>query len=305
MLSRSSVVSEGVEEMTSDPAYTLDPSLLPLFLKPEEDRLRWLWTIATSEVLRQRVEKFRHFVHLGNIDLTQIKAEIERTPEEMWSYNAVRKKIAEQRKTDSIPLRDARYARLPGLNTVKVMHVQEDGETPLAKHYPKIMGFISDFAESMNSIPSRAILVRLSPREQVYPHFDIGFYYLVRDRYHLVLSSPDGSKMRCMNETSVWNDGELWWFNNKVDHEAFNQGDSWRIHLIFDLLPKHLMPLMERIKDFTPYYQDLRALSPAPEKQVSPVKEESADDSFIVGLRKQIEQLTEARFARSASDVLR
>ena len=31
--------------------------------------------------------------------------------------------------------------------------------------------------------------------------------------------------------------GELWWFNNRQIHEARNDGDGDRIHLIFDLLP--------------------------------------------------------------------
>ena len=32
--------------------------------------------------------------------------------------------------------------------------------------------------------------------------------------------------------------GELWWFDNDQPHEAFNDGDEDRIHMIFDLLPK-------------------------------------------------------------------
>ncbi|MGK7915145.1 MAG: aspartyl/asparaginyl beta-hydroxylase domain-containing protein [Prochloraceae cyanobacterium] len=30
--------------------------------------------------------------------------------------------------------------------------------------------------------------------------------------------------------------GELWWFDNKKPHEAINEADDWRIHLIFDVL---------------------------------------------------------------------
>ena len=35
-------------------------------------------------------------------------------------------------------------------------------------------------------------------------------------------------------------EGELWWFDNKQEHEAINDGDEDRIHMIFDLLPRHL-----------------------------------------------------------------
>ena len=33
-------------------------------------------------------------------------------------------------------------------------------------------------------------------------------------------------------------EGELWWFDNDRMHEAFNDGDQDRIHMIFDLLPR-------------------------------------------------------------------
>jgi hypothetical protein len=32
--------------------------------------------------------------------------------------------------------------------------------------------------------------------------------------------------------------GELWWLDNKQEHEAVNEGSEDRIHLIFDLLPE-------------------------------------------------------------------
>jgi hypothetical protein len=35
--------------------------------------------------------------------------------------------------------------------------------------------------------------------------------------------------------------GELWWFNNNMQHEAFNESDDSRIHVIFDVLPRHLI----------------------------------------------------------------
>ena len=34
-------------------------------------------------------------------------------------------------------------------------------------------------------------------------------------------------------------EGELWWFDNDQMHEAHNDGDQDRIHMIFDMLPSH------------------------------------------------------------------
>jgi aspartyl/asparaginyl beta-hydroxylase (cupin superfamily) len=66
---------------------------------------------------------------------------------------------------------------------------------------------------------------------------DGGDYYRIRDRYHLVLVSAIGSPMACGDEEAVMREGELWWFDNKKPHEAFNRSDEGRIHLIFDLDP--------------------------------------------------------------------
>ena len=40
-------------------------------------------------------------------------------------------------------------------------------------------------------------------------------------------------------------EGELWWFDNRAVHEAFNDGDEDRIHLIFDLLPRARLALAQ------------------------------------------------------------
>ena len=89
---------------------------------------------------------------------------------------------------------------------------------------------------------SRISVVRLNPHGRVYPHIDEGDYYKVRDRYHLVLRSPGGSEMNSGGEEVVFRDGELWWFNNKAVHDAFNPSAEGRIHVIFDVLPSRPAP---------------------------------------------------------------
>jgi aspartyl/asparaginyl beta-hydroxylase (cupin superfamily) len=44
--------------------------------------------------------------------------------------------------------------------------------------------------------------------------------------------------MRCGDEEIAMHEGELWWFDNKEEHEARNDSDHDRIHLIFDLEPR-------------------------------------------------------------------
>ncbi|MEL6920992.1 MAG: aspartyl/asparaginyl beta-hydroxylase domain-containing protein [Pseudomonadota bacterium] len=46
--------------------------------------------------------------------------------------------------------------------------------------------------------------------------------------------------MRAGDEEVRMKTGELWWFDNKAEHEAMNDSETDRIHLIFDLLPEAL-----------------------------------------------------------------
>ena len=87
-------------------------------------------------------------------------------------------------------------------------------------------------------LPGRAALVRLRPHGRVYEHIDQGLYYQLRNRYHLVLKSVAGSPLRTGPEEVRMQEGELWWFDNDQMHEALNDGDEDRIHMIFDLLPR-------------------------------------------------------------------
>ena len=58
--------------------------------------------------------------------------------------------------------------------------------------------------------------------------------------------------MQVESETRVWQEGEAWWFNNHVLHQAFNDAASERIHVVFDILPdsnRFLLPFFEQCAD--------------------------------------------------------
>jgi hypothetical protein len=117
-------------------------------------------------------------------------------------------------------------------------NAQEDRETSEYSAFPALTSYIETFAKEINGTVARAIIVSLKPSSQVYAHIDEGTYYERRDRYHLVLQSLAGSRMLSGGEECVFQKGELWWFDNKAMHEAFNPSDgAERIHVIFDVLP--------------------------------------------------------------------
>jgi orotate phosphoribosyltransferase len=178
------------------------------------------------------LENFRLVAMYDEIET--LRQEITAQPE-MWKVNTVRQTtIAVQRETESIFLRAAQ--RKPD-SPVAVEHTHQSARTLHAERFPKVMQWVEAFARRQGAQLSRVLIAKLQPQGQVYRHHDHGEYYRIRDRYHLVIYSLLGSPMTCGDETVTMRQGEVWWFDNKKPHEAFNRSDDDRIHLIFDLLP--------------------------------------------------------------------
>jgi hypothetical protein len=103
----------------------------------------------------------------------------------------------------------------------------------------------------------RAFITKLQPGAKIFPHTDLipddlegmpevdkdkcdllrklpqmALYY---DRYHVVLNSQPGVIFRCGDEQVYMAPGEVWWFDNTVEHEVINNSNDDRIHLIVDI----------------------------------------------------------------------
>ena len=152
-----------------------------------------------------------------------------------WERNTGRQdKIAVQREAQAIPLRGLVKSKINGRER---RDVHESRFTTSSERFVRARRFLEEFAAGHHAEMGRARIVRLMPGRRVYPHIDRGEYYRVRDRYHLILQSPAGSYMKCGEEEIRMREGELWWFDNNVMHEAYNDGELERIHIIFDMLP--------------------------------------------------------------------
>ena len=168
-----------------------------------------------------------------NVDIQPILKELAEQPQ-AWEEQTGRQKVAVQREANSIPIRGLRKSKI---GDRKRRDVHESRYTALSRSFPSVVAFIEAFADEMEARLGRAKIVRLTAGSHVYPHHDRGKYYERRDRYHLILQSA-GSWMRSGDEEVTMHEGQLWWFDNKQEHEARNDGDRDRIHLIFDLEPQ-------------------------------------------------------------------
>ena len=170
----------------------------------------------------------------SHIDPGPLLAEIAAVDNAFMSNCGRQEKIAVQREALSIPLRGLRASAIGGRER---RDVHESRWTTGSQRFPLARTFLEQAGEQQGGLLSRAKLVCLPPGHKVYPHIDRGEYYRLRNRYHLVLKSA-GSWMRAGDEEVRMQTGELWWFDNNQIHEACNDGNEDRIHLIFDLLPR-------------------------------------------------------------------
>jgi len=151
-----------------------------------------------------------------------------------WDLQTGRQeKVRVQREALAVPIRGLRKSCLLGRAR---RDVQESRWTTGSARFPLIRHFLQSVAEDLDCCLGRARLVALPAGRRVYPHIDRGRYYQLHDRYHLVLTSSLGSWLRAGDEEVRMQAGELWWFDNRQIHEAYNDGDEDRVHLIFDLL---------------------------------------------------------------------
>jgi hypothetical protein len=182
------------------------------------------------------IHDFKNFRRVETcVDTRPFVSEI-RTNKHLWLLNTRRQdRIFVQRETNTIVLRGA---DMRGHIGVDVREIQLCIMTSKAVKFPRLMQFLAKFARDQDKKLQRIMIVRLKPNGQVYPHIDAGSYYAARDRFHLVLISPCGSCFKSGPESVIFQEGDLWWFNNKVIHSSRNDSDVWRVHVIFDLLPR-------------------------------------------------------------------
>lgn len=100
-----------------------------------------------------------------------------------------------------------------------------------------------------------ALFSLLKPGAHIFPHNGLINTRLI---CHLPLIVPEGCRFRVGNETRVWKEGKLLIFDDSFEHEAFNEGASRRVVLLFEIWRPEITPderaaittLFEAIDDF-------------------------------------------------------
>jgi hypothetical protein len=170
---------------------------------------------------------------------------------QMWYVDTSRQEvITKQRETHAITLRS--HAPQANIDS-RIRRAKPFGYkgqlSEMAADFPLVCRYVDDLVQELQGTPGRVVMTKLRPHGKIYPHTDDGLYWLLRDRYHLVLKSPGGSHFKAGGEEVYMREGELWWFDPTVEHEAFNESDDDRIHVIVDVLsPQSRKTFMKRLQ---------------------------------------------------------
>jgi len=236
----------GLANDKANEAKPLLEQLDQVIYQPGRGRARYLFAAFASELYtsgRVSVDPPCHFFLLTRVAPDPFLTELSKVSNSEWGRNA-RHKLVVQRETRSLELSVRANSNVSGRHNQHVLP-----NSKYSARFPYLLNWLQKFAVTTGNGTLQLVrVVRLEARGQVYRHRDRGLYYLIRDRYHLVLRSLSGSRMQCEDQFSTWRTGEVWWFNNHVPHQAFNDSDDERIHVIFDVLPYRNQVLV-------PYFQ--------------------------------------------------
>ncbi|GAA6150950.1 aspartyl/asparaginyl beta-hydroxylase domain-containing protein [Pseudoteredinibacter isoporae] len=101
-------------------------------------------------------------------------------------------------------------------------------------HFPNTISALDNipFARVPGSSPN-VLFSRLRPKTRIDPHH--GFLN-TRLICHLPLIIPENcGALRCGNESRPWQEGKVMIFDDSIEHEAWNDSDSERVVLIFEI----------------------------------------------------------------------
>jgi mannose-6-phosphate isomerase-like protein (cupin superfamily) len=90
----------------------------------------------------------------------------------------------------------------------------------------------------------RVMINKLRVGGKVYRHADTPVHANYWDRYHFVLQSTPGVAFHCGDEEVWMKPGEVWWFQNALEHEVINNGSTDRVHMIVDIRHSALTKLL-------------------------------------------------------------
>lgn len=153
---------------------------------------------------------------------------------ELWDQNTLRTKHPQSphQQANDIWLRFNKLEE----DVTKVVDDHESICYPAWFELPQALPIIFDLMRTVNGLRlGRVMITRLAPGKKIDPHVDGGDHARYYKRFHIMLQNAPGSLFYCGDEAVCMMPGEVWWFNNQIEHAVSNNSDDDRITMIVDI----------------------------------------------------------------------
>jgi quercetin dioxygenase-like cupin family protein len=180
----------------------------------------------------------RHFLHIAHsVDVLPLLLALYARPD-LWNQVNLRTtfKDTPHKDADDILLRFNDLTPYAGGDASPIVDEHESINFPAFAALPQARPLIFDLmARVQGERLGRCMITRVPPGGRITPHADGGSHAAYYERYHIVLQSNPKSMFRCGADWVNMQAGDVWWFDNGIEHEVVNDGECDRIHLIVDI----------------------------------------------------------------------
>jgi hypothetical protein len=191
----------------------------------------------TNFLTLKKTKETDHLALIGSVDISKMAELVDQESADFLLNTNRQTMLKEQADTETIVLFGAATENM--LTNTQRWHSESISTNEQnCKKFSIIVEFLKAFAKENNAELKRASIIKLAAGGVVLPHPDYGGYYVDKDRYHLVLS---GAYTYVVHDDSIIRakPGDLFWFDNKLEHYSINTSDKPRISIIFDIQPNN------------------------------------------------------------------
>lgn len=175
-----------------------------------------------------------------NINVAPLVAAIARQPE-LWNANKIRTSYAgsSHNQASDILLRFNDLEKYKEGDYSNILDDLDYIDYPALSKLPQARPLIFDLMRFVEGNRlGKIVITKLLPGNKISPHIDEGLSAEYYDRYHITLTNSIGSLFRAGDEFVNMKPGDIYLFNNKIEHEVINDSSEDRISLIIDIRSK-------------------------------------------------------------------
>lgn len=183
----------------------------------------------------------RNFQRIGQVNVVPLLNAIMRRPE-LWKEDTYLRDYPQGPfgEVDTImlrfPVKSVKETQAEVEQHLLTHDPHESVDYPPFKILPEARNIVFGLmAEVQGERLGRVMINRIAPGGRIFPHADTPLHCEYYSRYHVCLQSGPGYVFRCGEEKVRMDQGEIYWFNNAIEHEVQNNAAIDRISMVVDI----------------------------------------------------------------------